>query len=195
MPKTKKIKSAKAAEEDVEAKDAAKEEKTAEAEPEKEAAKTDEKTADETAEPEKAAVEAGEKNNSEASKGKKMNPGGKKILVIEDDSMLSSMYRMKLEDHGYQAFTASDGKTGLEIARKENPDLILLDIMMPMVDGFSVLAEMRSDSSLKKVPVIIMTNLGTNEDVEKGKKLGATDYIVKADVTPSQIVEKIQKYL
>lgn len=120
---------------------------------------------------------------------------GKKVLVIEDDSMLSSMYKMKLTDAGYQAVIANEGNAGLEAAKKEKPELILLDIMMPMMDGFAVLAELRKDSSLKETPVIIMTNLGTNDDIEKGKKLGATDYVVKADLTPAQIVEKIKKYL
>lgn len=121
--------------------------------------------------------------------------GKKKVLVIEDDSMLSSMYRMKLEDSGYTAFVANEGKQGLETAKSEKPDLILLDIMMPMMDGFSVLAEIKEDASLKDVPVIIMTNLGTNEDIDKGKKMGAVDYVVKADSTPAQIVERIKKYL
>lgn len=121
--------------------------------------------------------------------------GGKKVLVVEDDAMLSSMYRMKLEDSGYTALVANEGNQGLELAKKEKPDLILLDIMMPMMDGFAVLAEIKADASLKDAPVIIMTNLGTNEDIEKGKKMGAVDYVVKADHTPAQIVEKIKKYL
>jgi len=119
----------------------------------------------------------------------------KKVLIIEDDTMISGMYKMKLEDHGYEALTASDGKEGLLLAKKETPDLILLDIMMPMVDGFSVLAEIKAAPGMKETPVIIMTNLGTTEDKDKGKKMGAADYIVKADLTPAQIVEKAEKYI
>ncbi len=119
----------------------------------------------------------------------------KKVLIIEDDTMISGMYKMKLEDHGYEALTAGDGKAGLELAIKEKPDLVLLDIMMPMVDGFSVLAEIKAAPGMRETPVIIMTNLGTTEDKDKGKKMGAADYIVKADLTPAQIVEKAEKYI
>ncbi|MFA6393855.1 MAG: response regulator [Patescibacteria group bacterium] len=119
----------------------------------------------------------------------------KKVLIIEDDTMISGMYKMKLEDHGFIALTASDGNEGLLLAKKEKPDLILLDIMMPMVDGFSVLAEIKAAPGMKDTPVIIMTNLGTTEDIEKGKKMGASDYVVKADLTPAQIVEKVEKYI
>ncbi|MFA6106557.1 MAG: response regulator [Patescibacteria group bacterium] len=133
--------------------------------------------------------------NKKAVPVKKSAGGKKKILIIEDDKMISGMYKMKLEDHGYVALTAGDGKVGLELAIKEKPDLILLDIMMPMVDGFSVLAEIKAAPGMKNTPVIIMTNLGTTEDKDKGKKMGASDYIVKADLTPAQIVEKAEKYI
>lgn len=119
----------------------------------------------------------------------------KKILVIEDDQAISIMYKGKLESDGFSVLTAINGADGLELAKKEGPDLIMLDIILPQLDGFSVLAELKKDSKTKGIPVIMLTNLGTDEDKAKGEKMGAVDYFVKANMTPSQISEKIKKYL
>lgn len=119
----------------------------------------------------------------------------KKILLIEDDQAISMMYKGKLESNGYLVLTAVNGADGLELAKKEGLDLIMLDIILPQLDGFSVLAELKKDSKTKGIPVIMLTNLGTDEDRAKGEKMGAVDYIVKANMTPAQINEKIKKYL
>ncbi len=119
----------------------------------------------------------------------------KKILLVEDDKMISSMYKTKLEQEGYLVILAENGAAAIDLAFAEKPDLILLDIILPQVDGFSVLRQLRASESMKKAPIIMLTNLGTDEDKEKGKKYGATDYLVKARLTPSQIGEKIKKYL
>ncbi len=119
----------------------------------------------------------------------------KKILIIEDDAMIRSMYQTKLEQEGYIVMLADNGGQGLEMALKEKPDLVILDVIMPQMDGFSVLREMRLADSLKKTPIILLTNLGTTEDRKKGEHYGATDYLVKADLTPAQISEKIKEYL
>lgn len=119
----------------------------------------------------------------------------KKILLIEDDQAISMMYKGKLESNGYLVLTAVNGADGLELAKKEGLDLIMLDIILPQLDGFSVLAELKKDSKTKGIPVIMLTNLGTDEDRAKGEKMGAVDYIVKANMTPAQISEKIKKYL
>lgn len=124
-----------------------------------------------------------------------MADGKHKLLIVEDDAMIGSMYRTKLEQDGFIVLTADNGAQGLEMALAERPDLVMLDIIMPQLDGFSVLQQLRASSSMKNKPIIMLTNLGTDEDKDKGKKLGATDYLVKANLTPSQISEIIKKYL
>ena len=119
----------------------------------------------------------------------------KKILIVEDDAMINGMYKIKLEQEGYLVFTADNGAQGLSMALSQKPDLILLDIIMPQLDGFSVLQELRSSAKMKKIPIIMLTNLSTDEDKQKGNQLGATDYLVKANLTPSQVGDAIKKYL
>lgn len=119
----------------------------------------------------------------------------KKVLLVEDDKMISSMYETKLKQEGYSVSTADNGATAIELAVQEKPDIVLLDVILPQLDGFSVLQELRGNASLKNTPIIMLTNLGTTEDKEKGEKLGATDYLVKANLTPGQVGEKIKEYL
>lgn len=119
----------------------------------------------------------------------------KKILVVEDDSMISTMYKTKLEQSGYEVIVAADGAAAIEAAVTQNPDLIFLDIILPQLDGFSVLQELRLNPKFKKLPIIMLTNLGTSEDKEKGDKYGATDYMVKANLTPREVNETADKYL
>ena len=125
---------------------------------------------------------------------KQENKFKSKILLVEDDKMLADMYVTKFSKEGIQIMKAEDGAKGLEIARKEKPDLILLDIIMPKLDGFAVLKELKKDPSMGNTHILLLTNLGQSEDVEKGKELGADDYFIKANHTPAEIVEKV-KYL
>jgi len=118
-----------------------------------------------------------------------------KILLVEDDQTLTEMYALKFKESGFELLLANDGLSGLEIAKKELPQVILLDIMMPKMDGFAVLTELKKDDQTKNTPVLMLSNLGQESDVEKGKKLGANDYIVKASMTPSQVIEKVKAYL
>jgi len=118
-----------------------------------------------------------------------------KILIIEDDATISAMYKSKFEADGFEILIAADGADGLEAAKKEKPDLVMLDIIMPRMDGFSVLAELKKSQKTKNIPVIMLTNLGTDEDKDKARALGVIDYIVKANLTPAQISEKIKQYL
>jgi DNA-binding response OmpR family regulator len=124
-----------------------------------------------------------------------MGDDKKKLLIAEDDKMISSMYKVKLEQEGFIILEAENGSQALEIAIKEKPDLIMLDVMMPQLDGFSVLQELKMNEGTKNIPIIMLTNLGTDEDKQKGEKMGATDYWVKANFTPAQIGEAIKKYL
>jgi DNA-binding response OmpR family regulator len=118
-----------------------------------------------------------------------------KILIVEDDNAILEMYNLKFKEENFNILTAMDGLDGLEIARKELPAIILLDIMMPKMDGFAVLTELKNDPKTKGIPVLMLSNLGQQADIEKGKNLGATDYIVKASMTPTQVVEKVKSYL
>ena len=120
---------------------------------------------------------------------------GKKVLVIEDDNMICTMYKTKLEQDGYSVFLADNGSKGLEMAMSEIPDIIMLDVIIPQLDGFTVLQKLKEDEKTKDIPVVMLTNLGTAEDQKKGKDMGAVDYMVKASFTPSQVSEKIKGYL
>jgi DNA-binding response OmpR family regulator len=119
----------------------------------------------------------------------------KKVLIVEDDQIISSMYKTRLEQDGFIVLVAANGLEGLEVARKEKPNLIMLDVILPQLDGFSVLQELKKKTPAKKTPVIMLTNLGTEEDKAKGEKLGATDYLVKADLTPAQVSKIIKKHI
>lgn len=118
-----------------------------------------------------------------------------KILIIEDDSYISDMYRIKLENSGYEVIIASDGIEGFKALEKQKPNVILLDIVMPKMDGFNVLKMIKNDSNYKNIPVILLTNLGQEENVKRGFELGAASYIIKAHFTPSEVVEKIKGVL
>ena len=118
-----------------------------------------------------------------------------KVLLVEDDKMILDMYTLKFAQEGYKVFQAENGKDGLVMAKKENPDIILLDIILPQMDGFSVLKKLKSDSDTKNMPVVLLTNLGQDGDVKKGLELGAIDYLIKANYTPSQVVEKVKSLL
>ena len=116
----------------------------------------------------------------------------RKILIIEDDKFLKELIAQKLVKEGYNIAEAIDGEEGIKKVKSEQPDLVLLDLILPGIDGFEVLSKMKEDSSLVSIPVIILSNLGQKEDVEKGLKLGAADYLIKAHFTPGEIIDKIK---
>lgn len=115
-----------------------------------------------------------------------------KVLIIEDDDTLLQMYRLKFEREGFEVLSAIDGEAGIGEAVGKKPDVILLDIIMPKVDGFAVLKQLKGDPKTKAIPVILLTNLGQTEDVKKGRSLGADDYLIKASFTPAQVVAKVR---
>lgn len=117
------------------------------------------------------------------------------VLLVEDDSFLANIYKTKFEMEGFKVTVAGNGELGLKEAKKKIPDVILLDILLPKMDGFTVLEHLKEDSELKNVPVILLTNLGQKDDVDKGLKLGAADYLIKAHFKPSETVEKVKKVL
>ncbi len=117
------------------------------------------------------------------------------VLLVEDDVFLAGIYQKKFEMEGYKISIAENGEKGLADAKKKKPDIILLDILLPKMDGFTVLKNLKADASTKDIPVILLTNLGQKDDVEKGLEAGASDYLIKAHFKPSEIVEKVKKVL
>lgn len=116
------------------------------------------------------------------------------ILLVDDDPLIIRMYQNKLKREGYQVRTAFNGGEALLQLRKEKPDLILLDVMMPKMNGVETLRALKEDPKTKKIPVIILTNLGDNpEDIEGAKKLGALDYLVKSEISLRQLSERVRK--
>lgn len=118
-----------------------------------------------------------------------------KILVVEDDKFLRELISQKLAKEGYNVCEAVDGEDGVKKIKQEKPDLVLLDLILPGIDGFEVLSQTKEDSEVSKIPVIILSNLGQREDIERGLKLGAVDYLIKAHFTPGEIIEKVKKAL
>jgi len=126
---------------------------------------------------------------------KKTKNNSYKILIVEDDAYITGMYKTKLIMAGYDVKVAEDGEKGLAALEAETPDLLLLDIVLPKVDGFQILEEVRKNPKTKDLPVILLTNLGQKVDVERGLALGADDYMIKAHYTPSEVVEKISNLI
>ena len=119
----------------------------------------------------------------------------KKILFVEDESALQRAVSSVLTSEGFKTFSAMDGETAITLARTELPDLILLDLIIPKKDGFAVLAELKQEPSTKNIPIIILTNLEGNADVERALMLGATTYLVKTNYKIEEVVEKIRSII
>ncbi len=119
----------------------------------------------------------------------------KKILLIDDDNALRQLYAVELGSKKYTVVEASDGEQGLAVAKKENPDLILLDIMMPKLDGVATLTQLKQDAATNKIPVIMLTNFGQENLVKQAFASGATDYLLKYKVTPAEMADKVGQVL
>lgn len=119
----------------------------------------------------------------------------RKILLVEDDSFLSEMYYLKLKNVGYMVEVAYDGEIALEKVKRTKPDLVLLDLRLPKLSGFEVLKQIKNDKNLNYIPVIVLSNLGEKEDIQKALELGATDYLIKAHFTPTEVLDKIVEIL
>ncbi|MFH1315422.1 MAG: response regulator [Candidatus Uhrbacteria bacterium] len=118
-----------------------------------------------------------------------------KILLVEDNPAMSKVYRNRLVSEGFEVITAEDGEQGIDKIRSEKPELVLLDLIMPKIDGFGVLEEIRKDKKYNKIPIIVLSNLGQASDLEKAKKLGATDYLIKADFSLVDVVKRVRQHL
>ena len=118
-----------------------------------------------------------------------------KILFVEDEPSLQKAISELLTQEGFEILSAIDGEQGLELARKEEPNLVLLDLILPKKDGFEVLKEMKADEKMKDIPVIVLTNLEGMGDVEKALELGATTYLVKANYELEDVLKTVKEHL
>jgi DNA-binding response OmpR family regulator len=119
----------------------------------------------------------------------------KRILLIEDENLIADLLRRKLADEGYYVFVSGDGESGLEEIRAQKPDLVLLDIVLPRLNGFEVLRSMRKDETIRRIPVIIISNSGQQTEIEEAKHLGVADWLVKTEFDPGEVVRKVKKQI
>ena len=119
----------------------------------------------------------------------------KKILLAEDDSFLIEIYSTKLKEASFKVEIAVNGEETLKKLQEEKPDLLLLDIVLPQIDGWEILKRVKENPALNNLKIIAFSNLGQKDDVEKGLKLGATKYLIKANYTPSQVVKEVKEVL
>ena len=118
-----------------------------------------------------------------------------KVLIIDDEQELLNMYQQAFSSTGFESMIAENGEIGIKMAKDQKPNVILLDIIMPKMNGLDVLAEIKKDPEIKEIPVILLTNLSEECSGEKAKELGAAGYLVKAETEPAQVVEFVKKTL
>ncbi len=119
----------------------------------------------------------------------------KKILIVEDEEILLELLAKKLDQEGYKVLTATDGGKGLEKIKKEKPDLVLLDIVMPKMGGFEVMAKIQKDKELSKIPVIVISNSGQPVEIKRIQELGAKDWLIKTEFDPQEVIDKVTKQI
>jgi len=119
----------------------------------------------------------------------------KKILIIEDDLYLKELIVKKLKKENFEVLETSNGKKGLEKIKTERPDLVLLDLILPEINGYDILTQVKADPEISNIPIIIISNLGQIQEIRKGLKSGAVDYLIKAHFTPTKIIEKVKRYI
>jgi len=116
----------------------------------------------------------------------------KKIVIAEDEPILIEMYKLYFERTGYEVLKAGNGRECINFVKKEKPDIILLDILMPKLDGWEVLKQLKTDPETKQIPILVFSNLGQTQEIQKGLDLGANDYVIKSNVTPKELLEKVE---
>jgi CheY-like chemotaxis protein len=134
------------------------------------------------------------KSPSHGKKGGEDAQGPISILLIEDDHALAQMYRRRLEHAGHKVDVATDGEDGLRRVRSQAYDLVFLDIGLPKIDGLAVLEAIRSEDAFRKLPVVMLTNYSEPDLVERGRRLGIVEYIVKAETTPGQVADRVREF-
>lgn len=119
----------------------------------------------------------------------------KKILIVEDEKLIADLLQKKLTDKGYYAFIANDGEKGLEEIKSKHPDLVLLDIILPRLNGFEILEAMRKDNEVKDIPVVIISNSGQPLEIDKARELGVKSWLVKTEFDPEEVIEKVEEQI
>ncbi len=119
----------------------------------------------------------------------------KKILLVEDDPFLVDIYSIKLKESGFSVLTATNGDECMNKLKEDKPDFLILDIVLPGLDGWEILRKIKKDEKLKDLKVIILSNLGQKEEIEKGLGLGAVKFFIKAHYTPTEVVSEIKKMI
>jgi len=119
----------------------------------------------------------------------------KNILIIEDDEFFRELISKSLSSGGFVVSGAVDGQKGIEKAKELKPSLILLDLLLPSMDGFEVLSNLKKDSETSSIPVLILSNLGSKEDIDKAVKLGAADFLIKSQFASDEIIKKIKSFI
>lgn len=119
----------------------------------------------------------------------------KKILIVEDDNFVAEVYSTKLLEMGHVVQVAQNGREGLVSVEKDRPDLILLDILMPVMGGVEMLEELKKKPEWKTIPIILLTNVGEKESIQKVRNLGVQDYLIKSHFTPAEVIEKIESII
>lgn len=120
---------------------------------------------------------------------------GNKILLIEDEELMVELLNRKLTQEGYEVSVARDGEEGLKMMKEQKPELVLLDIVMPRLGGFEVMEKMTKDNDLKDIPVIVISNSGQPVEIDRARKLGAKDWLIKTEFNPQEVIEKVKKQL
>ena len=115
-----------------------------------------------------------------------------RVLFVEDDPAVAQMYKLKLELDGYAVTVAPDGEASLRMARESRLDIVFLDIRLPKMDGFAVLEELRADQGTKDIPVVILSNYSEQELVDRGRNLGALEYLIKSETTPAKLSKGVE---
>ncbi len=118
-----------------------------------------------------------------------------KILIVEDDPLIVKIYATRLQADGFEVQSGQDGLEGIAKIREFMPDVVLLDVMMPKLDGFGFITEVKKDPTLQAIPIVMYSNIGNEEEIQRAKSLGVAEFLVKANLTPNQVIEKIKQYL
>lgn len=118
-----------------------------------------------------------------------------KVLLVEDEQMIVDMYKLRLEEEGYEVLATDKGSEAIEIAKEQKPDIILLDVILPETDGFSILQTLKATAGTKNIPVLMLTNLGQESDQLKGEQFGVAGYFIKSQHTPAEVLNEIRKVL